>query len=218
MGTYPNKNGGINMKKTLVRFLCVCTLLVIGLLPLTASAKTNVGYFYVNTNDYNGLKLRTSAVKMSDDSNLICRMPHRSYVLVYEYNKNKTWAYVEVQNPNGSGTVKGWCMTQFLSAKDPGPVKPQPKPVDPSNTIENLNKVAQKIQYLGWPMDSYIITKNVGACVHLRAFPDTRAVFYGEYYANTDVTILAMSSKWALVQINADGKVGYILADNVVHP
>lgn len=206
------------MKRVLVRVLCVCALLVIGLTPVLASAAGNAGYFYVNTNDEYGLKLRTSAEKKSNDSNLICKLPHRSYVLVYEYNSNKTWAYVEANDPNGNGTVKGWCMASFLTRNDPGPVKPGPKPIDPSDTIEGLNKVAKKIQYLGMPLDTIIITKNVGACVHLRAFPDTRAVFYGEYYANTPIRLLAMSDKWALVQTVDDNRVGYILAANVSYP
>lgn len=206
------------MKRVLVRVLCVCALLVIGLTPVLAAAQENVGYYYVNTNDEYGLKLRTSAEKKSDDSNLICKLPHRSRVLVYQYNSKKTWAYVEANDPHGSGTVKGWCMASYLTMNDPGPIKPGPTPVDPSDTIEGLNKVAKKIQYLGMPLDTIIITKNAGNCVHLRAFPDTRAVFYGEYYANTPIRLLAMSNKWALIQIVEDNRVGYILADNVSYP
>ena len=209
------------MKRVLVRVLCVCALLVIGLTPVLASAAGNAGYFYVNTNDEYGLKLRTSAEKKSDDSNLICKLPHRSRVLVYQYNSKKTWAYVEAtdpSDPNGTKTVKGWCMASYLVSNDPGPVKPGPKPVDPSDTIEGLNKVAKKIQYLGMPLDTIIITKNLGARVHLRAFPNTNAVYYGEYYANTPIRLLAMSDKWALIQIVEDNRVGYILAANVSYP
>lgn len=195
------------MKKTLVRIICLTLIFIIGILPLAAAA--NQGYFYIKTGNGKGVNVRTDPFKAS--GNVVTTIPYRSYVLVYQYNSNKTWAYIEAQNPHGKGTVKGWVQKSFLSRKDPGkytPVKPDPTQ---EVTLADINKACKAIKTLKTPYTTVIQTQKATNFVHLRMFPDTNAVFTAQYLCDTEIEVLAESKTWAQVRILEDGKVGFIL-------
>ena len=193
------------MKKTMVRVLCLMAVLMIGILPVISANAS--AYYYVKTSNGRTVNVRTDAYK---GDNIICRIPYRSYVLVYSYNAKKTWAYIECDNPNGAGTVKGWVMTSFLSKKDPGKYVPSGSG-DTSATVADINKVAKAIKVLDTPYTTVIKTQKATNYVHLRMFPSTSAVYTGQYLCDTEIEVLAESKTWAQVRIVADGKVGYIL-------
>lgn len=211
------------MKKKLLALLTAVLMLTVCLTPLFAQAMTRYerGYYYVNTNDTYGLKLRTSPEKTNGDTNLITKIPHRFYVLVYEFNANKTWAYIEVTDPRYSDerTVKGWCMTSYLTEYDPGPVNPvKPGPTTtpaPQPTFDEINNAARAIRYNEEPYLAVIITRNAGNYVHLRWFPSTSASYIDKYLAGEQVMVLAESKTWAQVMDVETGYVGFVLRANV---
>ena len=193
------------MKKNLVRILCVVMVLMIGILPL-ASARS---YKYVKTANGKTVNVRSNPWK-DGTRNVICRLNYGAMVLVYEYNSNKTWAYIEADNPDGSSTtVKGWVQASFLVSSNPGKYVP----TDPTltTTVADLNKVAKAIKVLSASYTTEITTKKAASYVHLRVFPDTNAVYTGQYLRGTQIEVLAESNTWAQVRIVADGKVGFIL-------
>lgn len=198
------------MKKNLVRSLCLAIVLIMALLPVMASAN---GYYYVKTGNGRGLNVRKSA---GIDGKVICSIPYRALVLVYEYSPNYTWAYIEADNPKQPGaTVKGWVSTSYLVKNDPGPYKGGSGKVTEEPTFSQINSAAKRLVILDEPYKTVIQTKKITNQVHLRWFPCTRAAFSGEYYCNTEIRVLAISKTWAQVEVVEDGHVGYILADNV---
>lgn len=197
------------MKRILTRILCLAAVLIVGVMPL-ACADGNYGYFYVKTSNGKSLNVRRDAYK---GDNIIAQIPYRSYVLVYEYNNNNTWAYIEAENPNGSGTIKGWVQRSFLVSNDPGKYSPSQTPSQPTSvkTIDDINSVAKAIKPLNASYFTVIQTTKATNYVHLRVFPDTNAVYTGAYLCDTQIEVLAESKIWAQVRILDDGKVGFIL-------
>ena len=195
------------MKKTFIRILCLAAVLLIGLLPMTVAGANS--YYYVKTSNGKSLNLRSDAYK---GDNVIAQLPYRSYVLVYQKSNDKNWGYIEVDNPNGSGTLKGWVQMSFLTKNDPGKYQPKKDdPVDPVTTINDINKAAKAIKVLDESYETVIQTKKATNYVHLRVFPDTNAVYTGAYLCDTEIEVLAESKTWAQVRILEDGKVGFIL-------
>lgn len=197
------------MKKTFIHLLCMVLVIMLGLLPLLSVSADSRGYRYVKTSNGKTVNLRSDPWKAD---NVITRLPYRSYVLVYETSKDRTWSYVEAQNPNGSGTVKGWVQSSFLVSRDPGKYQPD-DPDDPSETttLADINRVAKAIKTLSESYYTVIKTKKAANYVHLRMFPDTNAVYTGAYLRDTEIEVLAESKTWAQVRIVEDGKVGFIL-------
>lgn len=201
------------MKKTLAWILCLSILMVLFMAPLTTASANS--YMYVNSyKNGRSVNLRSEA-KAGD--NIEAQLPHRAYVLVYQYNKQHTWAYIEATNPNGKGTVKGWISVEFLSKKDPGPFK-KPEPA-PEEVLANLGKVCAKIKPVDVPYTAEITTKNPTALVHLRWFPDTSAKYRDAFPRGTVVTVIAKGGKWTQViytPIDTEEQhVGFVLSDNV---
>lgn len=209
------------MKKFLVMILCACMLLTL-VLPVISYAKADDrAYMYVNSYK-NGLKVKVRSDPWQDgDRNVITKVPHRQKVLVYEYNRQRTWAYIETDNPDPAHvegvTVKGWMSVEFLSKKDPGRWKgnPDPSPDYDVTTISDINRACKSLTVLEEPYPAVVITKKANNPVHLRWFPDTSASWINTYVRGTELTVLAESRKWAQVRINDDGHTGFILRDNV---
>ena len=193
------------MKKFLVSILCLTMVLAI-LLPMTAMAVER-GYYYVKTGNGKGLNVRTEPKKAS--GNIVCSIPYRSYVLVYEVSGS--WAYIEAENPKGSGTVKGWVHTSYLVSKDPGKYVPSGDDPTTDDTLTSINNAAKALKILDEPYETVITTKKATNYVHLRWFPSTSAVYSGAYLRDTEIEVLAESKTWAQVRIVADGKIGFIL-------
>lgn len=209
------------MKRMIAVVLCLCTIMVLTIAPLAnASAGTNDrAYMYVNSYK-NGLPVRVRP-QPSTNNTEIAKLNHRAYVLVYEYNKQRTWAYIEAQNPNGGGTIKGWISVEFLSRKDPGPwKKPSPDPVPTPDPLISLSSVCGAIKPVAEPYAAEIITKNPTALVHLRWFPNTSAKYLDAFPRGTAVTVIAKSSKWTQVIYTPEGTsemhVGFVLTENVL--
>lgn len=208
------------MKRLFAFVLCLVTLLVMTIAPLTC-ASAERSYQFVNSYK-NGRPVNLRS-QPNTNSEVVVKLEHRATVLVYEYNKQRTWAYVETDNPNGGSlTVKGWISTEFLSKRDPGNWKPSPKPTeDPAaEVIANLSAVAAKIKPVAEPYSAEITTKNPTALVHLRWFPNTSAKFVDAFPRGTAVTVIAKGGKWTQVVYTPDGTnemhVGFVLSDNVL--
>lgn len=205
------------MKRLLAFVLCLCAIAMLTLTPVvTASADT--GYQYVNSYK-NGLPVR---LRPEPSTNLpeITKLPHGAYVLVYEYNGPHTWAYIEADNPMGSGTVKGWISTEFLSKNPPAPWNGQPQPTPVDDALNSLSATCGRIKPVAVPYSAEIITKNPTALVHLRWFPNTNAKYRDAFPRGTAVTVIATSNKWVQVIYTPAGTnemhVGFVLADNVM--
>ena len=198
------------MKKSFVRILCLAAVLVFALMSVSYAA--NYGYFYVKTGNGKTLNVRSSPLK-AGNSNIIARINYRSYVLVYQYNDNGTWAYIEVTNPTGSGTIKGWVQASFLVSYDPGPYNGGSGSSSTTSdiTFDQINNAAKAMTVLTNSYQTVIQTKNPANYVHLRWFPSTSAVYSGAYLCGTAIEVLAESNTWAQVRVLADGKVGFIL-------
>lgn len=209
------------MKRLLACILILTTVLMVTVAPLTmaSAAKSTRSYMYVNS--YKNGQLVRVRPEPNTNNVEITKLAHRAYVLVYEYNKQKTWALIEADDPTGSGTVKGWISAEFLSKKDPGPWKGNPTP-DPvvDDALTTLSAVSAKIKPLEVPAAAEITTKNPTALVHLRWFPDTSAKYVDAFPRGTAVTVIAKSARWAQVVYTPEGTeemhVGFVLADNVV--
>lgn len=208
------------MKRIVAFALCLVTIMVLTIAPLATASAADRSYQYVNSYK-NGLPVRLRPAPSTNNTE-IAKLNHRDVVLVYEYNKQRTWAYVETDNPmdGATGTIKGWISTEFLSKKDPGPWKgPKPVPTPTDDTLNNLSAVAAKIKPVEVPYTAEIITKNPTALVHLRWFPNTSAKYLDAFPRGTVVTVLAKSAKWVQVAYTpADTEqmhVGFVLADNV---
>ena len=205
------------MKRLIATILCLVTILVMAIAPMTASANS---YQYVNSYK-NGRPVNLRA-EANTNCDVLAKLDHRATVLVYEYNKQRTWAYIETDNPldGGSLTIKGWISAEFLSKKDPGPWK---APVDPDpakdEALTNLSAICAKIKPVAAPYTAEIKTKNPTALVHLRWFPNTGARFVDAFPRGTVVTVIAKSSKWTQVMYTpADTQethVGFVLTDNI---
>lgn len=206
------------MKRLIALVLCLCTIVVLGITPAMAGAADR-SYQYVNSYK-NGLVVRLRPEPNTNNVE-ITKLPHRALVLVYEYNPQHTWAYVEAENPNGSGTVKGWISTEFLSARDPGPWRgnPQPDPVV-EDQLATLSAVCAKIKPLYTSRVGEIVTKNPTALVHLRWFPNTSAKYLDAFPRGTIVTVIAKGGLWSQVIYTPAGTnethVGFVLSENVL--
>ena len=204
------------MKRLLVTILCICTLVVLTIAPMT-TASAERSYQYVNS--YKNGQLVRVRPEPNMNNTEIAKLPHRAYVLVYEYNKQHTWAFIEVDNPTGSGTIKGWISAEFLSKKDPGPWQGKVDPDPVPNPLNTLSSVSAKIKPVAVPYSAEITTKNPTALVHLRWFPDTSAKYLDAFPRGTAVTVIAKSSKWTQVIYTPAGTeemhVGFVLTDNV---
>ena len=195
------------MKKTLLRVVCLAAVLML-VVCTCASASS---YRYVKTGNGKTVNVRSNPWKES--GNVIARLPYGSLVLVYEYNANKTWAYIEADNPNGGiETVKGWVQASFLVKNNPGSYKPSSgTDTTTAVTLADINKAAKAIKILDTPYTTVIQTKKATNYVHLRWFPNTNAVYSAAYLCDTEIEVLAESNTWAQVRIVEDGKVGFIL-------
>lgn len=207
------------MKKTFVRILCLCLIAAIAVPAL--SFADDRAYMYVNSYK-NGLKVKLRSDPWQDgDSNVITKIPHRQKVLVYKYNKQKTWAYIETDNPDPAHiegvTVKGWMAKEFLSKKDPGKWKGNSDQGGDEGvvTLSDINRACKSLALLDAPYSAVVRTKKATNPVHLRWFPDTSASWISTYLAGTELTVLAESKKWAQVRIVDTGYTGFILRDNV---
>ncbi len=202
------------MKRILTRILCLAAVLIVGILPL-ACADGNYGYYYVKTGNGKTLNVRSAAYKAD---NVIAQIPYRTKVLVYTYNANKTWAYIETQTAS-AGVIKGWVQNSFLVSKDPGKYTPSgDSGTTGVKTINDINNVAKAIKVLDTSYYTVIQTTKATNYVHLRVFPDTNAVFTAAYLCDTEIEVLAESKTWAQVRIVEDGKVGFILKSCVATP
>lgn len=209
--------GEVIMRRLLAIVLCLCTIVMLTLAPLSV-ASAERSYQYVNSYK-NGLVVRLRPEPNTNNVE-ITKLPHRAYVLVYEYNPQRTWAYVEAEDPNGTGTVKGWISTEFLSAYDPGPWHGNPTPDPVVDQIANLSAVCAKIKPVAQAYTAEILTKNPTALVHLRWFPDTSAKYLDAFPRGTTVTVIAKSNKWAQVIYTPIGTqeqhVGFVLMENLL--
>lgn len=205
------------MKRLIAVILCLCTLMVLTIAPLT-TASAERSYQYVNS--YKNGQLVRLRPEPSLNNTEITKLQHRTYVLVYEFNKQRTWAYVEAQNPDGTGTVRGWISAEFLSKKDPGPWMGTVTPDPVEDQLTNLSAVCARIKPVAVPYTAEIKTKNPTALVHLRWFPDTGAKYLDAFPRGTTVTVIAKSSKWTQVIYTPAGTdemhVGFVLTDNVL--
>ena len=210
------------MKRLIAIILCLCTLVVLGIAPL-ATASADGSYQFVNSYK-NGLPVRLRPAPNTNNTE-ITKLPHQTYVLIYEYNTQRTWAYVEALDPNGDGiaTVKGWISAEFLSKKDPGPWKAnaQPAPVPTAeDQLATLSSICARIKPVAEPYIAEITTKNPTALVHLRWFPNTGAKYLDAFPRGTVVTVIAKSKTWTQVIYTPAGTneshVGFVLTDNVL--
>lgn len=212
------------MRRTLAVILCLCTLFMLTVAPLT-SASAERSYQYINSYK-NGLMVRLRPEPNTNKAE-ITKLPHRALVLVYQYNSQRTWAFVEADNPDSSGpsTVKGWVSTTFLSKKDPGPwkgtpaVSPAPTNAPAVDQLATLSAVCKKIKPVALPYLAEIKTKNPTSLVHLRWFPDTSARYVDAFPRGTIVTVIAKGGKWTQVMYTPadtnETHVGFVLSDNV---
>lgn len=205
------------MKKLIATILCLCLVAVLAIAPLT-TASAERSYQYINS--YKNGQLVRVRPEPNMNNTEITKLAHRTYVLVYEYNKQRTWAYIEADDPTGTGTVRGWVAAEFLSKKDPGDWKGnvQPDPVVEDQLV-TLSAVCAKIKPVAVPYAAEIKTKNPTALVHLRWFPNTSARFVDAFPRGTAVTVIAKSSKWTQVMYTPadtdEVHVGFVLTDNV---
>lgn len=199
------------MNKVLCRVLCLAMAMMI-LFTVGASAST---IRYVKTGDGKNLNVRSDPWKAAD--NVIDKIPYRMKVEVTEYTAGNVWAKVRVSWK--SGVLEGWVLSSFLVKNDPGPYKGNSgsSSTTPSTdlTLTSLNNTAKAIKVLDAPYFTVIQTQRATNYVHLRWFPDTNAVYSGAYLCNTEIEVLATSKTWAQVRIVEDGKVGFILMNNV---
>lgn len=203
------------MKRKLIRILLLCLIMTLALPVVDAMAANQTRY--VNTDDGGALNLREEANK---NSRIVARIPYRQDVLIYSFNKNKTWAYIETSKPAGckeeGSTVKGWVMVKYLSKTKPPKKKPNPVPDEP--TLSDINAAAKQIKFLDEPFDAVIVTRNPANFVHLRWFHNTSAGYWSQYLCGTQVRVIAQSQKWSQVIIQEEDSpayVGFILSDNV---
>lgn len=201
------------MKKALVVTLCLVLVAAV-LLPCVSLAQ-NYGYYWIKKGR-SFLNVRSTAEKIGDNygdpySNIVDRVSSSDSVLVYEFNYNGTWAYIEGRRYEGNGTTKGWVMASLLQR-----TRPSDDPVDPvdptqDDSFTNINKAAKALKVLDDPYMTVIKTQKATNLVHLRWFPDTNAAYNGAYLCDTEILVLAQSKTWSQVQIVEDGHVGYIL-------
>lgn len=190
--------------KKLVSILCAAILMISLLIPAMGLAEQTA---WVKTGNGKGLNIRKEPSKNGE---IIKSLPYRTQLIVHEFQNG--WALVEPADWSMSNP--GWVSTSFLVYSDPGPyVKPNPDP-EPTPTAE-LDAVVAKIKYLDEPYEAVIKTSRPTNYVHLRWYPDTDARYISRYLCDTQILVLAESSKWAQVQIVEDGYVGFILRNNV---
>ena len=149
-----------------------------------------------------------------------CAMTEEPLGVVMFKQPSQLRAYIEADDPTGTGSVKGWVAAEFLSKKDPGDWKGnvQPDPVVEDQLV-TLSAVCAKIKPVAVPYAAEIKTKNPTALVHLRWFPNTSARFVDAFPRGTAVTVIAKSSKWTQVMYTPadtdEVHVGFVLTDNV---
>ncbi|MDO4483099.1 MAG: SH3 domain-containing protein [Clostridia bacterium] len=193
------------MKKRIVAIACLVALLMASIIPMASAAE----HFFVKTGNGRTLNLRADCCK---GDNIVGHLPYGREVVLYEYNANRTWAYVE------SGNLKGWVQTSFLSKTNPGAYVPQPGKegtVKGGHSFKEINTAAKAIKVLDEPYDAVVKTHRAASLVHLRMFPDKNAAYTGLYLADTELEVLAQSKTWAQVRVKEDGKVGFLLRKNI---
>lgn len=202
------------MKKALIVTLCLILVAAV-MLPCISLAE-NYGYYWIKAGRH-FLNVRSTAEKIGDNrsdpnNNIVDLVSASDCVLVYEFNYNRTWAYIEGRRYEGNGTTKGWVMASLLQKSKPDP-NPNPSPVDPTadDSFTTINKAAKALKLLDEPYITVIKTQKATNLVHLRWFPDTNAAYNGAYLCDTEIEVLAQSKTWTQVRVVEDGHVGFIL-------
>lgn len=194
--------------KKIISILCLAVMVVGILIPAMSFAKSE-STAWVKTGNGKGLNIRVSPSK---EAEIIKTLPYRTQLIVHQFSGNG-WALVEPADWSMSNP--GWVSTSFLVYSDPGPYQKKKEDPDPVDINTTLDGVVAKIKYLEEPYDAVIKTSRPTNFVHLRWYPDTNARYIEKYLCDTEIVVLAESSKWAQVQIVEDGYVGFILKSNV---
>ena len=202
--------------KKFVSILLLTVLVLSVMLPAVCAAETTA---WVKTGNGLGLRMREQPSK---NAKVIKLLDYGTQLIVHEFRDG--WALVEPADWSMSNPY--WVSTNFLVYSDPGPrptsrptakptAKPTARPVDDDDALRDLDSVCKKIKYLSQPYHALIKTSRPTNFVHLRWYPDTSARYIEEYLCDTPILVLAEGGKWAQVQIEEDGYVGFILSANV---
>ncbi len=123
--------------------------------------------------------------KASASSTKLGSLKKNTRVNVYAYNG--TWAYIELEGHFG------YCKKAYLKLVPAATPTPQPTPT-PDDSLYGLTKCD--------PVDA--VTK---AKVKVYAQPDTKSTYLGYISKNTQLQVIALSAKWALIELA--GRQGY---------
>ena len=200
--------------KKIISILCLAVMVLGILIPAMSLADENTAW--VKTGNGKNLNVRAQPSKNAE---IIKTLPYGTQLIVHQYSGNG-WALVEPADWSMSNP--GWVSTSFLVYSNPGAYqkkeaekKETEKKEEPADLNATLNSVTGKIKYLEEPYEAIIKTSRPTNFVHLRWYPDTNAHYIEKYLCDTEILVLAESSKWAQIQIVEDGYVGFILKANV---
>ncbi len=198
------------MKRALTVMLLVA-LIVTMLMPTMAFAMSNPNSRFVKTGNGKPLNVRSGP---GTNNEVFFKLPYGTQVEVIDTQGD--WCLIRPYDKNlwsqAGNSTNMWVMKSFLVTKNPGPWK-KPEPDTP--TYEEVDAALRQLKLLESPVLAVIVTSRPTNYVHLRWVPSTNARFSAQYLAGEQVLVLAQSKTWSQVVDLTDGRVGFILTNNV---
>ncbi len=194
------------MKKTLSLILvlaiaagCLCAL-------VTANAETET--WYVKTANGKDLNVRDIVTEEK-----IGQLPYGAAVEVEFFNQSH-WAIILWKD--GEAKVKEEFLVKKYPGKYNGPTNEQGNVLTDSvlgsETVEGLNKQYAALKYVEEAYTVKVVPDTRTGTARLRWAPSKNANLVAQLPANYELTVLAASSNWLMVQDPASGKIGFIAA------
>ena len=192
------------MKKTLS--LVLALMLTLGSLCILTSASADIETWYVKTG--NG---KTLNVRDTETNEVIGRLPYGSSVAV-EYFGQGGWAYI-VWGSYGSAKVQASYLVKNNPGKYDGPTDAKGNVLSDSalgsETVEGLNKQYNALRY-GTRYNVKVVPDTRTGTARLRWAPSKNSSLLAQLPANYELSVIASSSNWLMVEDTATGKIGFI--------
>ena len=193
------------MKKSISLILAL--MLLLGSLCLLGSASADIETWYVKTG--NG---KTLNVRDIETGTVIGRLPYGSPVAV-EFFGQGGWAYI-LWGSYGEAKVQGSYLVKNDPGKYQGPTNEQGMVLSDSalgsETVEGLNKQYNALKYVPARYTVKVVPDTRTGTARLRWAPTKNSSLLAQLPANYELSVIAASSNWLMVEDTATGKIGFI--------
>lgn len=188
------------MTKRSISFILVLVLALSICLPALGLANN---FMYVVTANGKSLNFRTSPHTHSN--NKIGNIPFGAQVWVETRINGGEWSYITYNNE------KGYVMSRYLQANKPTH-KPTPRPTKKPGTTPTPSSSALNFdKFVTANYTAVVRPSTPSGFVHMRWAPSKQYRVIRDYYAGSQLEIIAQNDTWAQVRDVQTGVVGFMM-------